>query len=171
MKLERKEPDQTCSSSHVMSFWSGTRVTWPSLYFRRSEASWEEDCGQARGRPLPQTGEGCPAKHHPSHLRWQIVISMNCSIVLEFLFVIASGTDLWENLSLITNSISILGFKLILALSTRRNCQWRFTVIFKRMCCRLRKYLEWVPTMLWTIADSFKLGYRQASHEFEGDST
>lgn len=145
-------------------------MTWPSLYFRLSKPSWKEDSGKASGRPLHGTGEPCPTRRHPSHPRWQIVIFVSCYIVLEFLLVIASGTDLWESLSLITNSISRRGFKLILALSTRRNCQWRFTVIFRRMCCRLRKHLEWVPTMFWTIADSFKLGYRQASHYFEGDS-
>lgn len=118
-----------------------------------------------------RTGERCAAKYDPSNLWWQRVISVSCYMVPKCLFVIASRADLWGNLSLITNSISRLGFKLILALSTRRNCQWRFTVIFQRMCCRLRKHLEWVPTMLWARADSFKSGYRQASHYFEGDST
>lgn len=75
-------------------FLTRNRVIWPSLYFRLSKASWKEDCGQASGRPLHGTGEPRPTRGHPSHLRWQIVIFVSCYIVLEFLFVIASGTDL-----------------------------------------------------------------------------
>ena len=78
--------------------------------------------------------------------------------------VIASRVDLREKLSLITNSLTRLGFKLIVALSTRRICHWRFTIIFQRMCLRLRRRLRWVLTKLWTITDSFKpAAYRQVS--------
>lgn len=101
----------------------------------------------------------------------KIFISVSCHRILECSFVIACRVHLWENLSLIINTITRLGFKLILALSTRWVCQWRFTIIFRRMYCRLRRRPQWVLTMLWTIAQSFESGYRQAGHYFEGDST
>lgn len=127
---------------------------------------WLDQLGDQLG---DRTGKRHPAKTTPTCC-WKYVFPRAAVKFWAAFSVIASGTH-WRESLLLISSITRHGFKLIVTLSTRQICQWSFTIVSKRVCCGLRRHLQWVLTMLATIANSFKPSCRQAGHDFEEDNT
>lgn len=125
--LEREEPDQiskTLVVERAFLFLSkgGREQGWHDQVYisKYQRLRGKKTVDKAGGGLQHRTDERCPGSSLLTG-SWKYFCELPRGSGMPP--VIASRADLWENLSLITNSITRLGFKLILVLCTRQICQ------------------------------------------------